>query len=130
MTIRLPKLSASHPLQIATLETNLPLFAHRIGDLGEHVLFGSLDLRTNNARISSQASQSCACGSPVTYGGKQSVNATYLAMETSNAAIEGNFEASDSLKLTTTNGKIDAQATLRNDGGRSPSNAILKTTNA
>ncbi|EKM53643.1 uncharacterized protein PHACADRAFT_260108 [Phanerochaete carnosa HHB-10118-sp] len=114
VTIRLPRLP-DEVLQVARLETNVPNFTQHIGDLNETVLFRDLELKSSNSHISSQ-----------------SLNALVAQVITSNSHIVGQFQASESLGLRTTNGAINVTATLVHSNPEDMQGPVLKmkTSNA
>ncbi|KAJ3527356.1 hypothetical protein NM688_g8139 [Phlebia brevispora] len=113
LTVRLPKYPNGSMLEVKSLETNLPQFAHHIGDLSGHVYFHDLNLRSSNAHITSH-----------------SVNATRLSVQTENSMIKGSYEASRSLELKTTNGELKAQVTVHNEDGTARSEVLLRNSNS
>ncbi|KAF7798870.1 hypothetical protein EIP86_010098 [Pleurotus ostreatoroseus] len=113
ITVRLPKLGDRDRLELNKFETRLPMFTHQLAELGERVHFQTLDLQSQYSSISSL-----------------SVNATKLAIRTSNAPIRGVYQASQSLLLSTTNGVIDAHVTLQAEDDIAPAEASLETSNA
>lgn len=51
VTVRLPASSGGPPLRIKGFETDLPLFAHKVGDLRGAVDFQTLSLKTSDMPI-------------------------------------------------------------------------------
>ena len=52
--VHLPPGTAQSPQRVSNLETNLPNFAHLLGDLANGVHFNRISLRGANERISSK----------------------------------------------------------------------------
>ncbi|KII95591.1 hypothetical protein PLICRDRAFT_129440 [Plicaturopsis crispa FD-325 SS-3] len=112
VTVSLP---AKHhnPLRIPSFETDLPGFAHEIGDLQGIVEFDSLSLSGSNGRVH-----------------VGSVSGSDISIKTSNAGISGLFNTSSSITLVTSNKQIDISANLRSTEAKSsPISLLLKTTN-
>ncbi|KAF7297895.1 Ankyrin repeat family protein [Mycena chlorophos] len=86
------------------LETSLPLFAHNLHSLKDAIEFQELHLKSRNAPIVAD-----------------SVYARNATIRTTNAHIQGSFDASAHLSLITTNALIDTTVTLH-------STTIFKTT--
>ncbi|KAG6863932.1 hypothetical protein C0991_001892 [Blastosporella zonata] len=97
ITVQLPRPAEGPTLLVKDFKTDMPLFVHDIGDLDSSVHFYSIDLKTANMAIR-----------------VQSLEAEIATVHTENAAIEGNFRVSSSLKLTTVNSPIDVQVTMSN----------------
>ncbi|OBZ77938.1 54S ribosomal protein L16, mitochondrial [Grifola frondosa] len=110
--LRLPLATAESRLTINRLETDLPIFVHQIGDIGDSVLFKSLSLRTTNV--------------PIVVG---SLAAEYAELSTTNGNIQGSFNTSTTLELITSNGAIHASVGLfsRDDG--MVTRLLMKTSN-
>jgi len=94
------------------LETDMPLFYHHASELAPALSFESVDLKTSNTAI--------VIGS---------ILAERIMAKSSNAPIQGSFNALDSLELHTSNSNIKADITLANSGSRDPSRLWLKTSN-
>ncbi|KIP08995.1 hypothetical protein PHLGIDRAFT_126598 [Phlebiopsis gigantea 11061_1 CR5-6] len=95
VVIRVPMLKSTEPFLISSLETDLPNFSHHIGDLGDQVLFRNLSLKSTNSHVSAQ-----------------SVTVTNAQVITTNSRIVGDFRASESLELVTSNDLINVTATM------------------
>lgn len=83
------------PLHIKRFDADTSQFSYSVGDLWESMLFGDVVLGTSNSHI----------------------NVTSIALKngsfrSSNGYIAGHYNASGSLKLTTSNGKIKATVSL------------------
>ncbi|GJE94708.1 hypothetical protein PsYK624_108790 [Phanerochaete sordida] len=115
IVVRIPKLPDNEVLQIARFETNAPHFTQHIGDLNGTVLFRELSLKSSNSHISSQ-----------------SVNAIDAEVMTSNSRIDGHYEVSESLRLSTSNQIINVTATMvHRDPELKPGPVLkMKTSNA
>ncbi|KAL1665752.1 hypothetical protein GGF50DRAFT_52006 [Schizophyllum commune] len=88
----LPKLK-DDVLQVNKLTTDLPIFQHTIEELADTVLFQTLSLQTFNAGIYAK-----------------SIHAVHGTVGTSNAGIDGVFQADEALTLRTSNGHVAATA--------------------
>ncbi|KAI0753363.1 hypothetical protein C8Q80DRAFT_1096622 [Daedaleopsis nitida] len=109
--VHFPATSSHGPLKLNSLSTHLPLFAHQLPDLANSLHFASVKLVTENALITAD-----------------SIAGDRVWCTTKNGAIRGNFTASTSLDLYTSNAPIDVSARLINGGG-DPSHLFLKTSN-
>ena len=112
VTIRLPRLFRNEVFQVARLETNMPNFSQHIGDLRDQVRFRELSLKSSNSHISSQVRTSLDFVLDSTECCVQSVRALSAEIITSNSRIVGSYEASQSLRLVTSNDAINVTATL------------------
>ncbi|KAF8555008.1 hypothetical protein OG21DRAFT_961924 [Imleria badia] len=88
------------PLRIHEFTTHTGNFAHEIGDLWKSLLFENMELNTSNSPIQAN-----------------SITLTRGSLTSSNGAIIGHFNTSDSLILRTSNARIQATASLFNTGG-------------
>jgi len=114
VTVYLPKAVEEGPtLRVKRFETDLPLFAHVVGNIGSGIEFDAISLKTANLPISAE-----------------SLSATKTFITTSNAAIVGNFSASESLEMITANGRISGNIGLSNDGERGVTDLVIKTSHA
>lgn len=112
VTILLPTrgFDADSPLRIKNFETDLPIFAHHIEDLGEKVMFNTLSLTTAHAPIE-----------------VENLRAKRATANTENASITGRFNVTSSLRLHTINSPIKIQAGLYHSGGSGVT--VLEMTN-
>jgi len=108
----LPELSPESPLLIKKFETDVANTAHQVGNLIEKVVFRSFILKGSNGHID-----------------VESVQADEAIISTSNAGIQGIFNASTSLSLQTTNGRVDADIGLSSVNQSEPK-LSLTTSNA
>jgi len=113
ITVHLPSGSGKSPLKIKNFETNLPLFAHDVGDLADTVHFDALSFESSLMRIS-----------------VGSLSATEVRLATSSAKIEGTFNTSSSLDLSTANAPINVTVGLSNGKGTEATRLTMRTTNA
>ncbi|KAG6828516.1 hypothetical protein H0H92_007733 [Tricholoma furcatifolium] len=113
LTILLPQATEGSVLNVKAFETDMPLFVHDVDDLNGSVHFESIDLKTANVPIS-----------------VKSLEAEKATVATANGAIVGEFHASSSLKLVTSNAPIDVQVTLFNDNEGSITDLDMTTANA
>ncbi|PCH35700.1 hypothetical protein WOLCODRAFT_140032 [Wolfiporia cocos MD-104 SS10] len=99
---------------IKKLDTMLPLFAHFIDNLKDHVFFDTISLHTSNMPIQVKA-----------------LAATLASATTSNSPIEGSFNTSEALVLRTSNSPVRIHAGLLNneDNYGSHTSLDLKTSN-
>ncbi|KAG6830309.1 hypothetical protein H0H87_008532 [Tephrocybe sp. NHM501043] len=97
VTILLPEAAPSSTLKVKNFKTDMPLFTHEIGFLDGFVHFDSIDLKAANMPVRAKT-----------------LEAETTKVTTSNAAIEGKFWGSSSLKFVTANAPIDVQVTLTN----------------
>ncbi|KIK56483.1 hypothetical protein GYMLUDRAFT_47020 [Collybiopsis luxurians FD-317 M1] len=95
--VTLPKSRNEDVLQLRNFETDMPLFAHQIDNLGSSVHFRTISLRSANAPIL-----------------VESLNANKINVETSNAPIEGSFTSTSSTNLVTNNSSIRTSMSLKN----------------
>lgn len=108
--VKLP--STGDLTEYKSLLTDMPLFFHHVSELAPELSFESVQFRTSNTGI--------IVGSLL---GDQ------LTMKTSNAPIQGSFNATDSLELHTSNGHINANVSLANSGSHGPSRLSLHSSN-
>jgi hypothetical protein len=113
VTLDFPASSGSSPLLIQKLTTDLPIFSHQLGRLGETVRFQTIRLKGSNMPIS-----------------VESLNAENVKLETSNGAIEGFFTTSTSLSLLTSNAPVKVAVDLQNPNARRSTQLTIKTSNA
>ena len=133
----LPVSQPGAPLRLNALRTDLPLFAHRVHDLGDTVYFNSIQLETGNTPVRVEVSIHCGtagCCSPLIWQSVQTLTGNNIALRTTNAAINGTFYASSSLTLETSNAAIVTRANLVNgaadeDGDALPTRLSLITRN-
>ncbi|KAF8641436.1 hypothetical protein AX16_009949 [Volvariella volvacea WC 439] len=111
--VYLPKPNESNPIEIQEFETNLPLFAHHVSDIGKDIKFKALTLKTANT--------------PIKVG---SVNGEEIIIKTTNSPITGSFNASSSLKLETANAQIDVAVHLHNADESKPTTLDATTVNS
>ncbi|KAF7320772.1 hypothetical protein HMN09_00163300 [Mycena chlorophos] len=122
LTLRLPEATTSTPRwkqnkTIKALNAYLPNFAINVAG---HLALQSLRLTATNA--------------PINLGTdslqRRTFSAPHLSLTSTNAAIRGSFNASESLVLRTTNAPIDVNVGLEsNKGTPSPTSGTLTTTN-
>jgi len=110
VTVYLPKAAEEgEVLKVRRFETHLPFFAHTVGDIGAGVKFGGFGLKTANMPIN-----------------VESVYATKAHISTTNGPIEGTFNASKFLELSTVHAKIAASIGLHNNGERGVTGLVIK----
>lgn len=113
-TVYLPRtVEEGSTLRLKSFETDLPLFVHSVGDIGPRVQFDEVVLKTANMPV-----------------GVESLSASKALISTTNAAIHGSFNVSESLQLFTANAKIGANIGLSNDGEQGVTDVVIKTTHA
>jgi len=113
VSVVLPQ-SRQSPLYIAALETHLPLFSHTILKSPSGVTFGSVKFDSSNTLVQ-----------------VQSLNAANVSLKTSNSAIWGNFNVSQSLELITSNGQIRANVAMYHDDAPNTHTSLkMRTTNS
>jgi len=119
VTVTFP-LAASHsssgsvPLVINEFETYLSIFKHNLHDLRDKVFFRSLILRSSNSRINADV-----------------VSSARADIRTSNGGISGRYQVNDTLRLETSNGKVDVDLEVEDSGRRANGvDVVLKTSNA
>ncbi|KAF9464007.1 hypothetical protein BDZ94DRAFT_532508 [Collybia nuda] len=95
--VYLPANSKTQPLRIKNFETDLPLFSHSISQLADVVHFDTLSLTTSMMPIN-----------------VASLSATKALVKTSHAKIEGTFNTSSALELSTFNAPIKVNVGLLN----------------
>ncbi|CAL1712286.1 unnamed protein product [Somion occarium] len=112
-------------------ETDMPIFAHSVGDLEGNVFFRSISLRTTNDPIDVKSLTVNHGSLATTNSHIQAVfNATdVLKVHTSNGHISGNFKSLGDVNLATTNGRIKAKLSLTNNGSSDASKLVLATSN-
>lgn len=111
VTVTLPP--SMYPFKPAgSLETEMPFFTHDIGDLKHRVFYQSVKLRSSNSAIR-----------------VKSLHAQNTEVKTTNANILGDFDATDSLRLVTTNGYIQAKVQAFNQDWHRPTAVYAKTSN-
>ncbi|KAG8709152.1 hypothetical protein FRC09_000830 [Ceratobasidium sp. 395] len=111
VTVTLPT-SRGSLLNLNAFDTNLPNFRHKFERLGDRVQFEHLSTQGTNSVI--QADSLYVCQG---------------TLKTTNGAINGQYNVTDSLVLQTTNGAIDVDVGVTNDDTHRASNVILGTTN-
>lgn len=130
MTVYLPKvLDEGSALRVKRFDTDLPLFPHAVGDIGDGVEFGEIALKTADGPIWAEVSGIFPVHVWLLIS-LQSLYAIKASIVTSNAPVGGNFNASEFLELTTTNANIDANIGLSNDEAQGVTDLIIKTSNA
>ncbi|KAG9309784.1 hypothetical protein JVU11DRAFT_10158 [Chiua virens] len=103
--------SAETPLHINTFTTHTSNFAHEFGSLWRSVSFDKIDLNTSNAPIHAD-----------------SITAMRGTLTSSNGAIVGHFNATDTLILHTSNARIQATASLLS-ATNNPTQFEMRTSN-
>jgi hypothetical protein len=127
-TVTLPEGSEDSPFHINNFETDVPNTSHTVGNLSK-ISFTEIKMAATNAPIHAQASRSILfLPSLVLIMLLQFIQAASLSVRTTNSPIEGQFNASDSIRLITTNGLIKAGVGLHNKDDKTPS-LVAKTTN-
>ncbi|KAJ7784834.1 hypothetical protein DFH07DRAFT_947901 [Mycena maculata] len=97
VTVTFPQTSANSSLVINNLSTDLQFFSQRFGDMS-HVTFKHLSLKSVLGEISAE-----------------SLSAVDAAVSTSMAPIEGTFNSSNSILLSTSNSPINVDVYLYNE---------------
>jgi hypothetical protein len=110
VTVHIP-LEAKDTLNIKSLVTTLPLFSHIIKTEGR-VQFEKIALVGTNGAIFSTG-----------------LVAKQAELATTNSGISGKYVTDESLSLHTTNGAINAEVELRNDGSGRQTDLRLQSTN-
>jgi len=131
VVVRIPK-AKSGALKIKSFETDLPVFRHRLHQLGD-VFFDKLDLQTAAASVDAESTIVANVAEVKTAAGsiEGSFNATHLVLRTSNARIDVTFNAFKSALLATAQGSISATGTLFNDVSTDEQSTLkLETANA
>ncbi|KAF9236999.1 hypothetical protein BU15DRAFT_76369 [Melanogaster broomeanus] len=100
------------PLHVKGFSTSTSNFVHDVGDLWQTMVFDNVDLKTSNSHID--------IGSITLANGM---------FKSSNSHIRGHFNTSDSLTLHTSNGYIEASASLLSARER-PTKLDMKTSNS
>jgi hypothetical protein len=113
VVVHLPAIGEGSLLQIKNFQTDMPIFLHEVGDLGKAVHFQSISLNTTNMPILVKT----------LYADEASITST-------NSPIEGFFNTSSTLRLTTSNAHIKAVVSLVHDGEGSTTELIATTINA
>jgi len=98
VTLYLPETEKGTVLDVKNFETDMPLFAHRIGDLVDGVHFHSISLRAENFPID-----------------VKSLHATKAQAVTQNSQITGTYNVTSSLEPLTSNGNIDVVVNLHDE---------------
>ncbi|KAF8161489.1 hypothetical protein B0H34DRAFT_747387 [Crassisporium funariophilum] len=113
-TVVLPESSSSLvPLVIKKFETDVPNTLQRVHDLGKKVWFRHIFLKGTNAPIE-----------------VKSLGMEYGQITGSNGPIQGMFNTSNTLILTTSNAPIRADVGLENDAEGSNPKVVLHTSNS
>ena len=133
VTVHLPSTTGGAPLSIKNFETYMPAFIHYIGDLEGSVFFDSISLHTSNMPIVVKVRRwflESDFRSPPIYM-YQSLAAKSISMFTDNSPIEGSFNASHNLDLSTSNAPIKVNLGLSNRDapGCDPTRVRLNTFN-
>jgi len=100
VTVYLPRPSGVSLLQVKNFETDMPLFAHYVGDLGKTVNFGHVSLKTAN--VSSQIEVS----NDIYFNDPSVLIECFLQLvqtKTRNSPFERHFYIFSSLILVTSN---------------------------
>lgn len=111
VTVTIPT-SRKSLLDLNAFDTNMPNFRQKFEALGDRVQFEHLSVESSNGAIES--------------------NGVYVSQGTvksSNGRISGQFNASDSLVLQTSNGAIDVDVGITNDDTHKASDLTMKTSN-
>lgn len=111
VTVTIPT-SRKSLLDINAFDTNMPNFRQKFEDLGDRVQFEHLSIQSSNGAIESN-------GVFVSQG----------SIKSSNGRITGQFNASDSLVLETSNGAIDVDVGVTNDDTHKASDLTMSTSN-
>ncbi|THH26317.1 hypothetical protein EUX98_g7871 [Antrodiella citrinella] len=112
VVVHLPN-GAGNPHLYGAFDTDMPMFAHYLGDLDPSVAFCSIDLKTVNAPIH-----------------VQSLTIEDGSLKTSNSPIEGKITAFRHLELHTSNGPLKTDITLSNRNGANATSLVLSTQNS
>lgn len=120
----------STPKLFNRLETDYSNFALQLGDLR----FNSMDLATSNAPIISNVGHLLILherkqSHTYTLSSLQNIIADDINVKSSNGAIIGSFNTSSSLKLVTSNAKIQSDVNMRNEKASKPTDLVMKTSN-
>ncbi|RDB20741.1 hypothetical protein Hypma_012167 [Hypsizygus marmoreus] len=113
VTVYLPKGKDGAVLNVKNFETDLPLYHHHVGDLGSHVNFDAISLKSENSAIF-----------------VESLDATKAYLETENSPIDGSFNVTSSLALHTQNAHIKVRLNLINNPDHDPTEVTVTTSNA
>ncbi|KAG8692154.1 hypothetical protein FRC08_009980 [Ceratobasidium sp. 394] len=104
--------SRSSLLNLNAFDTNLPNFRHKFERLGDRVQFEHLSVQGTNAVIQAD-----------------SLFVSQGTLKTTNGAINGQYNTTDSLTLQTTNGAVDVDVGVTNDDTHRASSLAIKSTN-
>jgi len=111
VTVTLPT-SRNSLLNLNAFDTYLPNFRHKFERLGDRVQFEHLSVQGTNAVIQAD-----------------SLYVSQGTLKTTNGAINGQYNTTDSLILQTTNGAVDVDVGVTNDDTHRASNLVVKSTN-
>ncbi|EAU91944.1 hypothetical protein CC1G_11130 [Coprinopsis cinerea okayama7 len=111
--VDLPKSSKKKPLVVQSLETDLPMFRHTLGNIGEHVFFKNLLLSSINEAIETGP-----------------LRTEVVNISTVNAGISGRYYTNSSITLKTVNAPISVLLEMINENVTHATTAELYTTNS
>ncbi|PFH47474.1 hypothetical protein AMATHDRAFT_67678 [Amanita thiersii Skay4041] len=130
VNVDLPASSSPNGLHIKKLQTDMPNFLQRLGDLAQGVFFDTISLRSSNGLITVQSLIAGTAQIETSNGGIDGNVATTGAMvvETRNGEIKGAYNATGSLNLVSTNGIIKSRVYI-NTGDDESATLDLRTSN-
>ncbi|KAJ6578912.1 hypothetical protein DFH09DRAFT_349821 [Mycena vulgaris] len=125
----LPRGTASSPLFIKNLVTDVSNFSHDVDALKDIINFGDIHLKGSNGGIHAKSLAAANVAATTSNG---AVSLDYLvalsaAVRSSNAAISGNFNVQDSLDLVTSNGAIKVAVAI--NGSEAAKTLTMRTSN-
>lgn len=114
LKVRLPASSSGSSREIKKLVTDMPMFLHQVGDIGQSMFFDILSLHTSNMPVH-----------------VRSLTGDIATVKTSNGPISGRFNTSHYLELHTSNSpvKVDVGLLSESDDERTPTKLSIKSSN-
>ena len=122
--------STHHPRHLASFAVDTPRFGLDVEDLSGYS-FDAFALKSTNRPVRVTVS----CPLPIVFRTslnlflKQSATSDIITVEGKNAKIEGSFNVTRFLKLSTTNSPIDVSLDIHNNLPSKPTVAVLKSSN-